>query len=386
MATARRLTTPLKARREAIIESGGEAINLCYQCSLCTQVCPWNLVRDFLTHKIIHQLQLGLFDFESEEVWICATCNACVRRCPRGVKIIDVMRALRSTLVELDISYAPEPLRITIANLSSVGNPLGEAPEKRADWAKELGIKAFTEDTELLYFPCCIPCYDPKATGIARATASILKKLGVNFGILGVDESCCGEAIRKAGAESVFQDLAESNIATFAKNGVKESVVSSPHCYNTFKNEYPELGGNFETVHFTQYLSQAIKEERLKFTKQVTKRVTYHDPCYLGRHNNIYDEPREVLKSIPGLELVEMPNSRENSLCCGGGGGRIWMETKKEERLADLRLKQALDVGAEILATACPYCLINLKDSVVSMDKEKVIEVKDISEIVQEAI
>jgi Fe-S oxidoreductase len=302
------------------------------------------------------------------------------------VKIIDVMRALRNTLVELDISYAPEPLRITMVNLSSVGNPLGEAPEKRADWAKELGIKTFNEDTDLLYFPCCIPCYDPKATGIARATASILKKLGVNFGILGVNESCCGEAIRKAGAESVFQDLAQNNIATFAENGVKEVAVSSPHCYNTFKNEYPELGGNFEVVHFTQYLSQAIKEKELKFTKEVKKRVTYHDPCYLGRHNGIYDEPREVLKSIPGLELVEMPNSRENSLCCGGGGGRIWMETRKEERLADLRLKQALDVGAEILATACPYCLINLKDSVVSMDKEKVIEVKDVSEIVQEAI
>jgi Fe-S oxidoreductase len=296
------------------------------------------------------------------------------------------MRVLRTTLVDLDISYAPEPLQLTIKNLISVGNPLGEAREKRADWAKDLEVDTFTEDTELLYFPCCYGAYDPKVKRVARATANILKRMGVNFGILGVEENCCGEAIRKAGAESLFQDLAEANIATFSDNGVKKIIVSSPHCYNTFKNEYPKLGGDFEVVHLSQYLYQVIKEGRLKFTKEINQRVAYHDPCYLGRHNNIYDEPREVLKSIPGLELVEMANSRENSLCCGGGGGGIWLETKKEERISDLRLEQALEVGAEILVVACPYCLLNLEDSVVSMNKEDVIQVKDISELVWEAL
>jgi len=163
-------------------------------------------------------------------------------------------------------------------------------------------------------------------------------------------------------------------------------VVTSPHCYNTFKNEYPELGGNFEVIHFSQYLVELIKEERLKFTKELNKKVTYHDPCYLGRHNGIYDEPRQVLESIPGLELVEMPENRENSLCCGGGGGRIWMETKKGERFSDIRLEQALEVGASILAVACPYCMLNFEDSVLTADKSDVIEVKDIAELVLESI
>jgi len=163
-------------------------------------------------------------------------------------------------------------------------------------------------------------------------------------------------------------------------------VVSSPHCYHTFKNEYPKLGGNFEVVHLSQYLLDLIKQGRLSLTKEVNKRVAYHDPCYLGRHNDIYDEPREVLKSIPGLELVELPYYRENSLCCGGGGGRIWMETKRDERFSDMRIEQALEVGANVLAVACPYCLSNFEDSVLTLEKSDVIEVRDIAELVQEAI
>jgi Fe-S oxidoreductase len=208
----------------------------------------------------------------------------------------------------------------------------------------------------------------------------------VDFGILATKEVCCGESARKAGQESLFQNLAESNITAFNEAGVKRIVVTSPHCYNAFKNEYPELGGNFEVIHFSQYLVELIKEGRLKFTKELNKKVTYHDPCYLGRHNGIYDEPRQVLESIPGLELVEMSENRENSLCCGGGGGRIWMETKKGERFSDLRLEQALEVGASILALACPYCMVNFEDSVLSADKSDVIEVKDIAELVLEAL
>jgi Fe-S oxidoreductase len=308
-----------------------------------------------------------------------------VERCPRGVEIIDIVRALRRTIVGLGVAKVPDSLRITMKNIAATGNPLGETPEKRTDWAKGLDIKAFAKGTELLYFSCCIPAYEPKVKRVAQATVNLLAKAKVDFGTLGTKESCCGESVRKAGNESLFQSLAENNIRTFMENGVKKIVVTSPHCYHAFKNEYPGFGGNFEVIHFTQYLSRLIAEQRLKFSKKLNKRVTYHDPCYLGRHNGIFDEPRQVLKSIPGLELVEMPDFGKDSLCCGGGGGRIWMETKKGERFSDIRLEQAIEVGAEILAVACPYCLLNFEDSVLTMGKEHSIEIRDISELVQEA-
>jgi len=335
---------------------------------------------------MLRQAQFGLVDFEDENWWLCATCKACVRRCPRGVEIIDIMQALRRTIVEFGVAKVADSLRIAIKNISGVGNPLGEPQEKRTEWTKDLNVKTYTKGTEILYFSCCIPAYDPQVKRVARATANVLNKIGVDFGILGTQEVCCGESVRKAGQESLFQSLAQSNITAFNEAGVKKIVVTSPHCYNAFKNEYPELGGNFEVVHFSQYLAELIKEGKLKFSKELNKKVTYHDPCYLGRHNGIYDEPRYVLQSIPGLELVEMPDYRENSLCCGGGGGRIWMETKKGERFSDIRLEQALQVGANILALACPYCVLNFEDSVLSAEKSDAIQVKDISELVMELI
>ena len=199
-------------------------------------------------------------------------------------------------------------------------------------------------------------------------------------------ESCCGESARKVGNEQLFKRLARENIKIFIESGVKNILVSSPHCYHAFKNEYPEFKANFEVVHISQYLFELINQGKLEFTKEYAKKITYHDPCYLGRHNGIYDEPRQVLGSIPGVELVEMADSRENALCCGGGGGRIWMETQKGERFADIRIQQALEVGADVLVTACPYCIIMFKDSQLTLKESKAIEIKDITEIVQEVI
>ena len=221
---------------------------------------------------------------------------------------------------------------------------------------------------------------------VAAATADILKTTETDFGILGDKENCCGESIRKIGSEDVFKSLAKENIKTFIDHGVKEIVVSSPHCYHTFKNEYPDFMVNFKVSHMTQYLFELMKQGKLAFSKEVAKKVVYHDPCYLGRHNNIYDEPRAVLKQIPGLELIEMPESHSNSLCCGGGGGRIWMDTPKEERFSDLRLKQAKELGAEVLVTACPYCITNFEESRLNLEYENVLEIKDITEVVQEAL
>lgn len=376
--------TIFKEGADAIKEAGGETFKLCFQCSLCAATCPWNMVRNFIVPKMLRQAQFGLADFESEEWWLCTTCKACVERCPRGVEIADIMKAVRRIVAEWGTT--PSSLRSVAASLGSVGNPWQEEREKRADWAKGLNIKDFTQGTEFLYFPCCTPAYDSRLSDVPRATANILQQTGADFGILGLKENCCGESIRKAGNESLFQHLARSNIVTFVENGVRKIILTSPHCYETFKNEYPELGSNFEVIHYTQYLARVLEEGKLKFTGELGKRVVYHDPCYLGRHNNIYQEPREVLKSIPGLELMDEVDSHENSLCCGGGGGRIFMETKKGERFSDILVEQAIGLGADILATACPYCIINFKDSVLTLDKSDVIEIKDISELVQGVI
>ena len=378
---------PFKDVIAGIKETGGEAFKLCYQCGLCETACPWNRVRSFFVRSIIHQAQLGVVDFGSEDMWRCATCGACVERCPRGVGIIDVMRAMRRLLVPGGVVPASIPnLRGVMTSIASVGNPWQQEPENRANWAKGLGVKEFSEGTELLYFPCCTPAYDPRVQSVAQATSGILTKLGVDFGILGPKESCCGESVRKAGNEDLFKRLAKENIKTFIENGVKKILVSSPHCYHTFKNEYTEFRANFEVVHVSQYLFELINEGRLKLSKEYGKKVTYHDPCYLGRHNGIYDEPREVLKKIPGLKLIEMADSREDSLCCGGGGGRIWMDTPKGERFSDLRIEQAIDGGAEVLVTACPYCIMNFEDSRLTLEDSEVIEIKDVTEIVQEVI
>jgi len=372
---------------DVIKANGGEASKLCYQCGLCDTVCPWNRVRNFSMRKIVRQATFGLTEIESEDIWRCTTCGKCPQECPRDVKQIESVVSLRRIATEYGVfPTSVKPIRTVSGSLVGEGNPFGEERAKRANWAEGLSVKTFTGGMEILYFPGCYPSYDPRLKKVARATANILNKAGIDFGILGPKENCCGESIRKTGDEDVFKLLAKENIKTFIDNGVKKILVSSPHCYHTFKNEYPEFMVNFEVVHISQYLFELIDEGRLELTKEYGKKVTWHDPCYLGRHNGIYDEPREVLNKIPGLEMDEMPDSRENSLCCGGGGGRIWMETPKDERFSDLRLEQAIEVGAEVLVTCCPYCITNFEDSRLNREDSVVIEIKDITEIIQEVI
>jgi Fe-S oxidoreductase len=380
------VVAPFKDASDLIKDAGGEEFKLCFQCGLCTASCPWNNVRNFVPHKMICQARYGLVDLEEESWWLCSTCNMCVSRCPRGVGITDIMRAVRTIMLEYQYNKAPASLRSVMGSLGGAGNPWGEERDKRADWIQDLAIKPFTRENELLYFPCCVPAYDTGLGSIARASSSIMQKTGANFGIMGVRESCCGESVRKTGNGSLFENLAKSNIDAFRDLGVKEIVVSSPHCYTTFKNDYPQFGGNFEVIHFTQYLSGLIGKGMLEFTKELNKKIVYHDPCYLGRHNDIYDEPRKILQSISGVELIDEIDSRENSLCCGGGGGRIWIETEKGERFSDILVEQAIELGADILATACPYCILNFKDSVLTLNRSEALEIRDISEIVKEVM
>jgi Fe-S oxidoreductase len=376
---------PFKEAIEMIKEAGGEAFRSCFQCGLCTASCPWNNVRTFMPHKKITESKFGLVELSEEDWWLCSTCNMCVSRCPRGVAITDVIRAVRNVTLDSVPRAVPASLKNALGSLKNAGNPWGGSRSDRAEWTRN-EVPMLDGTSETLYFSCCTPAFDPKMGNIGRATARILRETGAKFGILGPKESCCGESVRKAGNFTLFESLAKSNIKAFQESGVKEIVVTSPHCYGAFKNDYPELGGNFETTHISQYLARLIDEGQLSFSKPFAKKVVYHDPCYLGRHNGIYDEPRRVLASIPDLTLMDEKRAREDSLCCGGGGARIWMETKKGERFSDILVEQALDMKAEVLATACPYCILNFKDSVLTMGKEDVLEVRDISEIVSEVL
>ncbi|MFH1034065.1 MAG: (Fe-S)-binding protein [Pseudomonadota bacterium] len=372
---------------DVIKANGGDLFKRCFQCGLCDTVCPWNRVRQFSMRKIVRQASFGMTDIESEDLWRCTTCGRCPQRCPRDVRQIDSGVALRRLATEYGVfPTSVKPIRSISASLTGEGNPLNEERKNRAKWAEGLGVGAFEEGMDILYFPGCYLSYDPRLKKVARATATVLKKAGVEFGILGSKESCCGESIRKTGDEEVFKRLARENIKAFIDNGVKRILVSSPHCYHTFKNEYPEFRVNFEVVHITEYLLELMEQGKLELKGEYAKKVVYHDPCYLGRHNGVYEQPRAVLSKVPGLQLGEMIDSGPDSLCCGGGGGRIWMETPKGERFCDLRVEQAVAAEAKVLVTACPYCITNFEDSRINLGLDESLEIKDITEIVEEAL
>ncbi|MBI4616519.1 MAG: (Fe-S)-binding protein [Planctomycetes bacterium] len=379
--------SPLKEVVREIEAAGGDAFKYCFQCGKCDVVCPWNRVRPFSIRQIVRQATFGIPEIELEDIWRCTTCGTCPSRCPRGVDPIQVGVSIRRIATQYDVFPASvRGVRSAAHSLASDGNPLGAKRGDRGAWASDLGVKPFAEGMEILYYVGCYGSYDPRIQKVAVATVEILNAAGVDFGILGTKENCCGESIRKAGNEEVFKGLARENIKTFIDHGVRRILVSSPHCYHAFANEYREFMVNFEVVHISQFLGELIEEGRLELAGAFPRKVTWHDPCYLGRHNGIYDQPREVLKKIPGLELVEMSERRETSLCCGGGGGRIWMETPKAERFSGIRLAQAKEVGATVLATSCPYCIGNFEDSRLALGDAEKIEIKDLTEIVRASL
>ena len=376
--------TPFLEVTEAIKELGGHDLDSCMQCATCTGVCPWNLVRYFSPRNIIRLAQFGLEGIEGEDLWYCVTCNKCVINCPRGVKIIDIIRSMRIMMNET--GSLPGPLKAPLGSASNRGNPWSGDPEDRTKWLEGLDVKLFESGMDYLYFTCCTQAYDPRNQKAGKALLKVLKAGGVDFGILGEKESCCGDAIRKLGGEEIFGKLAGNNMALFEEKGVEKIITGSPHCYNSFIKDYSELDGHYDVVHYTQLFLDLIKEGKIRPEGKFEKRVTYHDPCYLGRHNNIYEPPRDVLKAIPGLELVEMERNRENSLCCGGGGGGVWNEIPAEERFSVLRVQEAAETGAEIIATACPYCVLMLEDALKTVGKDEEIRVMDIAEIMMESI
>jgi len=325
------------------------------------------------------------FSPEESELWQCTTCMTCSQRCPKGIKPLDVIIAVRGQLIE---SGRIQPgLRDALESTFLHGNPWGKPREKRSDWAAGLDVKEVSpgEPLDLVYYVGCTIAYDPRLQKLAQAMIKVLDAAGVKFGILGNEESCCGNEVRRMGELGLFEELYEKNMKMFEERGVGRLMTTSPHCYNVFKNEYPGFGG--EVMHYSQIIRDLLKDERLSLSKELSWRVTYHDPCFLGKQNGIFDEPREVLGRIPGLEFVELDRCRERSLCCEGGGGRMWTEdVAGQERLAEIRVRDAVELGAEVLVTTCPFCLLTLEDAVKTAGDEDKIRVMDLIELVAAAM
>jgi Fe-S oxidoreductase len=358
----------------------------CIQCGKCTGGCPISVISP---HFNIRKLLYEILNSEGEDIaqkkgmiWDCSTCTTCVQRCPKQVDPADLVISVRSVLVE--DGQVPPKIRDVLKSISIRGNPWNIGQEKRSEWAEGLEIKNIA-DAEVLYYVGCTPAFDPRLHKIAKSLAKTLNKAEVNFGTLGNDEVCCGNEIRRMGDIWSFDALKEMNMELFTQFPITQIITTSPHCYNTFKNEYKELA--IEVNHYSQLIADLIKQKKLTFSKKFEKTVTYHDPCFLGRQNQIFDEPRTILKNIPSLNFVEMDRVRERALCCEGGGGRMWIEAHETmERTATIRVQEALDCGAEILATACPFCLLTLEDAVKSKELEDKIQVLDIIEIVSQVI
>jgi Fe-S oxidoreductase len=376
--------TPFLEVSQAIAAMGSDTLYQCMQCGLCSGLCPWPAVESpFRTRQLIRMGQMGLEGFESDEIlYACTTCRLCVENCPRQVAIIDVVRAMRAMIAES--GGGPQMLRTIMGSIHSKGNPWSEDRDKREKWTEGQDVPRFEAGTEYFLSVCCTSAYDPRSQAIARALNQVLKAAGVSFGIIGNEESCCGEALRKMGDEEQFGGLVQKNIELFNAKGVKKIITTSPHCYATFTQEYPEFGGEFEVVHYTQLLAQLIAEGKLNL-KPLGQKVIYHDPCYLGRHTKVYEAPRAVLKAL-GAELVEFDRNQNLALCCGGGGGRLWMETEPEQRFSTHKMREADAKGAQVLATACPYCINMFTDSAKGENLDEKIAVKDISEMVAEAL
>ncbi len=374
----------------------------CIQCGKCTGGCPVARKTVLNIRSMIYQMLVKpeMKVDAHEELWDCTSCFTCVERCPKDVQPAELIIALRGELVES--GRIPETIGAALMGTFRQGNPSGMAREDRAAWTDSEPIKDAQEGCELLYYVGCTPSYDMRAQPVARALVRAFTIAGLDFGSLGIEESCCGNEIRRLGEVGLFEMLVEENSEIFRSTGAKSMVTVSPHCYNTFKNEYgldDEAGQPIEVLHYTQLVAQLIEEGRLELPNEIgvdgrPVKVTYHDPCFLGKQNRIYDEPRAILQAIPGVELVEMDRSRERSLCCEGGGGRMWAEgTNLEERLAFQRVHEAADTGAEILAVACPFCLLTLEDAVKVQkldDPEhndgRALRVMDIMEVVNQAL
>ena len=352
-------------------------MTLCYQCGVCTAVCPLHATgKSPSVRKLVRSAQAG-FATGSQDAWLCTTCKLCELTCPRGVPIVDVLHALRT--IDFAEHKAPPRLEEALWKIYENGNPWGENGSIRAKWAEALNVKDALNGVDVLLYAGCASSYDPRLQNVVKAVASLLKSANIDFGVLKTQEKCCGDAVYQSGEEAYLEELVAENIATFSKTKASMVVSISPHCFNMFKTVYPKFGATFRAVHYIELLADLLDAGKLKLAQPVEDTVTYHDPCYLSRYHGIQEQPRKVLESIKGIELLEMKNSRENTLCCGGGGGHMFLE-EDGERLSNIRVREAADTGAQTLATSCPFCIQNFEDSIKTAGNG--LRVLDVAELV----
>jgi Fe-S oxidoreductase len=388
----------------------------CTECGRCQSVCPaWTTGKPLSPKLVIMGLRDNMFSqasrllatngdrpegeletlvpntIEPDVLWSCVTCGACVEECPVDIEHVDAIVDMRRYEVLMESRF-PSEAGLMLRNIENQGDPWGLGSSKRIDWTRGLDFEVpvvtdtIPEDIEYLYWVGCAGALDERARKGVQATARMLHKAGVTFAILGPRESCSGDPARRFGNEYLFQEQAKANVEVLTSVGAKKVIATCPHCFNTLKNEYPGLGGNFEVIHHAQLLDHLVSTGRLQPGRGYQGTVTYHDPCYLGRHNRVFDQPRSVLDAIPGVRQVEMKRCREKSFCCGAGGARMWLEETIGKRINMERTDEALTTGADVVSTACPYCMIMLDDAVRANNKEEEVRVLDLSQLVEESL
>ncbi len=359
----------------------------CIQCGRCSGGCPVSMKSSLNPRKLVYcYLNDECQGMSAEELglWECTTCSTCTERCPKAVRPAELVVEMRSKIVESGrmTTQIQDALKCTYLQ----GNPWGRGREKRMDWAQglDLPILKSGDKTDVLLFVCCTNAYDPRCQPAAQAMVKLLRAANVEFGVIGEEETCCGSEQKRIGEQGLFEMLRDSNTKLIMERGPKRIVATSPHSYNALKNDHP--GIDVPVMHYSQLLAELIEAGKLKPAHRLEEAVTYHDPCYLGKQNKVFEQPRQVLQALAGDRFVELDRSRETSLCCEGGGGRMWYESSGKGRLAEVRVRDAVDLGATILATACPYCTLTFEDAVKTTDSEAKLRIKDVAELLAEAL
>ncbi|MEI6208642.1 MAG: heterodisulfide reductase-related iron-sulfur binding cluster [Desulfuromonadales bacterium] len=383
----------------------------CTECGRCQKVCPASITGKPLNPRsVVHDIKVNLLNngsrlkkgekpetpligatgegsISEESIWDCTTCGACMEACPVFIEQMPKIIQLRRHLVETDARF-PEELLNLFENMEGRSNPWGIAPSERSKWSNQLDVKQFDKDTtEYLFYVGCAGSFDSRSKQVSVAMAQLLDKAGISWGILGRDEKCCGDSVRRLGNEYVFDRMARENVATFREKGVKKVITQCPHCFTTLKNDYRQYGLELEVIHHSELLRNLVQDGYLKLEKTTEElgATLFHDSCYLGRHNDVYNAPREVIKAATGHASAEMERNRNNAFCCGAGGGRMWMEEHAGERINLTRVKEALDEKPDTICVACPYCLTMFEDGLKDV-KAAGVRVRDVAEVLAEAV